>query len=251
MKQRSLFSRIFLGLILFIAAAIVGFIVWAGNPAGPSPAALVALDSDSGVRVRDFDRWIQFQPQNNPRDTAFIFYPGGRVDYRSYAPVLHAIAEQGYPVYLVRMPLSLAVFSPGRAAEVIRENRQIRRWVIGGHSLGGAMAANYFYNNPNLFRGLALWAAYPTESNNLSSSFIPALSLYGSLDGLATPADIEASKQLMPPDTRYVEIVGGNHAQFGSYGPQNGDNPAEISAEEQQSQIVAATTALLKFISGE
>jgi hypothetical protein len=48
------------------------------------------------------------------------------------------------------------------------------------------------------------------------------------------------------PLTKWIEIVGGNHAQFGWYGPQPGDNPADISREEQQRQVVEYTVGLLK-----
>jgi hypothetical protein len=41
-------------------------------------------------------------------------------------------------------------------------------------------------------------------------------------------------------------IEGGNHAQFGSYGPQEGDKPATISPEEQWEQVAAATVEFLK-----
>ena len=43
-----------------------------------------------------------------------------------------------------------------------------------------------------------------------------------------------------------VEIEGGNHAQFGNYGPQKGDLPATISAEEQQARTVAAIEEFLE-----
>ena len=47
-----------------------------------------------------------------------------------------------------------------------------------------------------------------------------------------------------------VEIEGGNHAQFGNYGPQKGDLPATISAEEQQAQAVDAITDFIAQRSG-
>ncbi len=74
------------------------------------------------------------------------------------------------------------------------------------------------------------------------------MSVYGTLDGLATGEKIEASRALLPADTTWAPIAGGNHAQFGWYGDQAGDNPAAISRIEQQNQIVAATLALLKRI---
>ena len=181
---------------------------------------------------------------SNKQPSFFILC--GRVDYRAYAPTLQKIAALGYPVYLVRMPLSLAVFAPNRAENIISQNPGISKWVVGGHSLGGAMAANFAYNNQDQISGLLLWASYPTESNSLMGSEIKVTSISGSLDGLATTEDINNSVWFLPADTQFVKIDGGNHAQFGYYGSQNGDNPAEISREAQQDLILEASLALLK-----
>jgi len=51
---------------------------------------------------------------------------------------------------------------------------------------------------------------------------------------------------MLPPTTVYVEISGGNHAQFGYYGDQSGDNPATITREAQQSETLNATVELLQ-----
>jgi pimeloyl-ACP methyl ester carboxylesterase len=149
------------------------------------------------------------------------------------------------------MPLSLAVLAPGSAAEVIASRPEIQIWAIGGHSLGGAMAANFAYQNPGAVQGLVLWAAYPAASNNLSDRDLKVISIFASLDGLATRDKIDASRALLPTDTRWVEISGGNHAQFGSYGLQPGDGQAEISPEEQLRQVSAATVAFLKELEGK
>jgi hypothetical protein len=73
-------------------------------------------------------------------------------------------------------------------------------------------------------------------------------SIYGTLDSVADPEKIAYSQALLPPDTVWVPIEGGNHAQFGYYGPQPGDAAATISREEQQAQAVDATVALLERI---
>lgn len=232
--------------LLIVLIGVSGFIAWAANPASPEVAAMAALESDSEVKVSFYGQGVFFSPLAGQQQTALIFYPGGRVDYRAYAPTLHKIAALGYPVYLVRMPLSLAVFAPNRAENIISQNPGISKWVIGGHSLGGAMAANYAYNNQDQISGLLLWASYPTESNSLMGSEIKVTSISGSLDGLATTEDINNSVWFLPADTQFVKIDGGNHAQFGYYGSQNGDNPAEISREAQQDLILEASLALLK-----
>jgi pimeloyl-ACP methyl ester carboxylesterase len=170
------------------------------------------------------------------------------VDPRAYAPTARALAEEGYLVVIVPMPLNLAILAPGRATEVMADLPGIERWAVGGHSLGGAMAANYVHSNPEAAHGLVLWAAYPTASDDLSGYQLAASSIYGTRDGLATPDEIDASRPLLPPDTLWVAMEGGNHAQFGWYGPQPGDNEPAISREEQQAQIVAATLQLLQQV---
>ena len=232
-------------LLVVIMIAAGGFVIWAETPAGPMPEALGSLVPDNQVSVTIGD-WIEFSPVNNQPTTGLIFYPGGRVDYRAYAPGLRQIAEQGYIVMLVQMPLNLAVFGVGSANEIIQAHPEITSWVISGHSLGGAMAANFAINNLEVIDGLVLWAAYPAESDDFSTLTLPVLSIYGTLDGLTTAEKINASRALLPEDTFWVPIDGGNHAQFGWYGEQNGDNPAQISRTEQQGQIVAATTSFFQ-----
>ena len=145
------------------------------------------------------------------------------------------------------MPLSLAVLGVDKATDVIAAHPEIEFWYIGGHSLGGSMAANYIYNNPTSMEGLILWASYPAESNNLSESGFPVLSIIGNRDGLVTLDKLQASVPLLPANTMWVEIDGGNHAQFGSYGAQSRDLEATITPEDQHQQIINAT---LIFLSG-
>ena len=176
------------------------------------------LQSSQAVTV-DNSQWLAFIPiQDPPSNTGFILYPGGHVSYKSYAPVAYKLAEKGVMVVIVPMPLNLAVLDPGAAGDVMQAYPEIKDWVVGGHSLGGAMAANYVYNHPEQVRGLVLWASYPAESNDLSKFALPVISIYGSLDGMATGEKLKNTKPLLPSDTQYMEIMGGNHAQMGWYG---------------------------------
>jgi pimeloyl-ACP methyl ester carboxylesterase len=181
----------------------------------------------------------------------FIFYPGAYVDPRAYAPPAHALAAAGYQVVIVPMPLNLAVFAPDRAGDVMAAFPEVEHWAVGGHSLGGSMAARFAYENPNVTDGLALWAAYPASTDDLSAYDLAATSIFGTRDGVATQDEIDASRPLLPPDTMWVAIEGGNHAQFGWYGAQDGDNEATISRGEQQAQITAATMELLSTIADD
>jgi hypothetical protein len=229
---------------LLLILVLGGFVIWAITPAGPMPEAMKALQSDVEVQV-ETEPWLVFRPLADDPMAGLALYPGGHVDPRSYAPAARALAEQGYLVAIVPMPLNLAVLAPDRAAEVMAAFPEIDRWAVGGHSLGGAMAARFAYQSPNTIDGLVLWAAYPASTDDLSSFPLVVTSISATRDGLATPDKIAASRPLLPGGTRWVVIEGGNHAQFGSYGSQRGDGTATISRDEQQRQIVAATLVLL------
>lgn len=235
-----------LGIVILILG---GFTIWAYTPLGPLPMGLEALQSDASISVSQVNGWLVFRPLNTVVvTTGFIIYPGGRVDYRAYAPTARAIAAQGNLVVLTRMPFNLAVFGAQTADKVILAYPEVKNWAVGGHSLGGAMGAAYVYQNPGKVKGLVLWASYPAESNDLSDAAIQVVSIYGTEDGLATSDKIAASRQLLPADTIWVEIPGGNHAQFGWYGPQKGDNPTAVALPAQQYQITEATAAFLKAL---
>jgi pimeloyl-ACP methyl ester carboxylesterase len=238
-------KKILISLCATIVLISAGFVIWASNPLPAMPEAIQALQGDAAVTVQA-GKWTTFTPTNHPNDVGLIYYPGGRVDYRAYAPTALALADQGYPVFLTRMPLNLAMFGLNQADEIIAANPQIKTWVIGGHSLGGAMACTYVYNHPGKVQGLVLLAAYPAASNSLADQNLKVISIHGSEDGLATAAKMDAARALLPPTTQWVEIQGGNHSQMGWYGLQPGDGTAAISREDQQRQVVSAIQQFLK-----
>lgn len=241
-------------LLLVPLLALTAFIAWAETPLGPMPEAerlFTEQTLQSAAEVQVLQKpWIVFRPAGEQPTTGLIFYPGGRVDPRAYAPAARAIAGQGYLVAIVPMPLNLAVFGSGQAGEVIAALPEIEHWVVGGHSLGGAMAANFARKNTAQVDGLVLWAAYPSSSDDLSAADLRVTLIYGTLDGLSTENKIDASRPLLPPDTRWLAIEGGNHAQFGWYGNQPGDQAASISQEAQQQPAIQATVDLLKTVEG-
>ena len=216
---------------------------------GPMPEALTALDSTASVTVSD-GRPITFTP-TDPINTGVIIYPGAFVEPRSYAPAAHAIAETGTFVAIVPMPFGVAILGGYLADDVISAHPEVTHWIIAGHSLGGVMAARYAAEHPNAVDGLALWAAYPEDSIDLSSWTGATASIFATLDGLTTVQDIEDSRVLLPPDTAFVEIDGGNHAYFGWYGEQSGDNQAAITREEQQRIVVDGTLDVVRRVIGK
>lgn len=238
-------------LVALIGIALISFFVWATWIAAPMPEATAALAPTAAVSVQPGNP-IVFAPTGQPPTCGLIFYPGGRVDPRAYAPAMASIAEAGYLVLVPAMPLNLAVFAPNRAADLMADHPEITRWVVGGHSLGGAMAASFVHDHPDETAGLLLWASYPASSTSLADrSELEVASIYGTLDGVADLGKITGAAQRLPASTNFVPIEGGNHGQFGWYGNQRGDNPATISRAEQQAQAVDATLELMQAACGE
>ena len=220
----------------------------AGKPGATiAPQAIAALAGDQGVEVA-LNRWAVFTPTAGAPSAGFIFYPGGNVDWRAYAPAAREIARAGFLVAIAPMPLNLAVFDAKAADAIIAAYPNVGRWAVGGHSLGGVMAARYAHKHEGKVAGLILWASYPAKSDDLSKSPLKAASISGDRDGLSTPAKIAATRLLLPPSTTWTVIAGGNHAQFGWYGPQKGDNAAAMAPEAQQDAVVAASVALLNSL---
>jgi dienelactone hydrolase len=249
MKKGLKIALISIGVIILLA--VIGFVAWGLTPLGPTAEALAAMESNANVTVQDNGDFIVFNSTANTPITGFIFYPGGHVDYRSYAPIAQEIASRGYQVSIVKMPLSLAVFGIDKANEVIAAYPDMRYWVIGGHSLGGSMAASYAKKHTDKIHGLALWASYPASSDDLSTTPLKGLSTHGSNDQVLNMNNFNSTLPLLPPGTINQVIQGGNHAQFGNYGLQPGDGTATISAADQQKQAADLTVRLLRAVEGE
>jgi dienelactone hydrolase len=208
------------------------------------PETEQALKSTDEIAVAD-GKWTDFKPVGEEPTVGLILYPGGRVDWRAYAPLAEDIAKNGILVSIVKMPFNLAVFGIDKAGDVIAAHPEISRWFVGGHSLGGVMAASFAYQNQNLLDGVIFLAAYPAETTDLSNTSLKALTLIASEDLNVTQELTGKAKKLLPEDAVQLEIIGGNHAQFGWYGDQPGDGIATISREQQLEVI---STAIIKFI---
>jgi hypothetical protein len=234
-------------IILFIVLILVGwaaFIIWGSNPLPADTEAFSALESDTLVSVEN-QPGLVFKPQSTVPTSGLIIYPGGRVQPEAYAPPARSITEAGHLVVIPPMPLNLAIFNADAAMQIIETYPEVDCWVIAGHSLGGAMAARFVYNNPRSVAGLALWDSYPAESDDLSSNDLAAASIYASDDPSAPQDKVIKGKPLLPPETSWTLIEGGNHAGFGWYGPQSGDHSRTISLESQQQQVIQATLDLI------
>jgi len=214
--------------VIVIAALCIAFLAYTEQYYHAEESAYTALKSDESVIVTQTEYGWLF---DGPSETdAFIFYPGGKVEETAYAPLLHRLAKQGMDVSLVRMPFRLAVLGVNKADQVM-EQHDYERWYIGGHSLGGAMAASYAATHSSQLSGVFMLAAYPSKSlDGISKAVI----IYGSEDGVLNRTRLEEANRYLPNSSEIYVIEGGNHAQFGNYGRQAGDGNAAVSSEEQQ-----------------
>ena len=232
---------------LIILGALAWGITWATFARVPLPEAVKALESDGQIEVTQ-DPWLVFSPKRGQLETGFIFYPGGRINPQGYATLMRAIALEGTLVVVPNMPINMAVFNANVADDIMAYFPDIEDWVIGGHSVGGTMAAQYAHQHPELVKGLVIWASYPAENANLSNYDIPVLSIYGTLDPRVNDDSIRERKHLLPDDTQYTRIEGGDHHQFGSYEIKPGEHFATINRDSQQREIIQATLNLLRIV---
>ncbi len=222
-------KRILLLCAVLVLALAVGCAVYVGDYYRASENAAAAMAGTPAVAVRPTDEGTVFLPENPT--AGFIFYPGGKVEYTAYAPLMLELARRDVLCVLVRMPLNLAVLDVNAAAGIPEQFPEIGSWYIGGHSLGGSMAASFASKHADDFQGLVLLAAYSTA--DLTQTNLEAISLYGSEDGVLNREKYESYRENLPENTAETVIEGGNHAGFGSYGAQDGDGSARISAQEQ------------------
>jgi hypothetical protein len=251
---KMMFKKALIGLGVCILLVAAGLALWVqhwteSRLSVPTEAALAALKSDANVAVTTED-WLVFSPRDRRPKLGLVFYPGAHCDVRGYAPALRAIAEQGYLVIAVPMPLYLAFLAPERANEVIAAYDNLDQWVIAGHSLGGAMAARYVYRHPDAIQGLIIWDSYPADS--LLQYDKPVWLVHRSGEDGKPPLMYEEALKRFPTHTQYVPIRGGNHMNFGDFivGPAQNTQDASIRPVEQQAQVAEATLAALDSVHG-
>ena len=202
-------------------------------------AAAAAMSPAADIAVKQKGNNLAFIPED--AETGLIFYPGGKVEYTAYAPLMRALADNGVLGVLVRMPLNLAVLDLNAAKGIPEQYPQIKHWYIGGHSLGGSMAASHAAKSASTYDGLILLASYSTA--DLSTSGIPVISIFGSEDGVLNMEKYAEYRRNLPAAFEEHIIEGGCHAGFGSYGTQDGDGVPTMTGEEQIAETARLLTA--------
>ena len=235
-------------LLIIFAGLLLWGINWATYARPPLLEAVAALESDERVEVTQAP-WLTFTSAQTAPDTGFIFYPGGRIDPKGYAPLMQSIAAEGYLVVVPEMPINMAVFDATIADEIVAAHPEISNWAIGGHSVGGTMAAQYTKAHLETIDGLVIWASYPADNADLSDAELPVTLIYGTQDPRVNDESVAARKQLLPANTNYVRIEGGDHHQFGAYEIKPEEHHAIMGADEQQEIIIQTTLSVLNAIS--
>lgn len=240
-KRKGIRAAVITASIIMVVAVL--FILYVRDCYHASSDVDKYFSLDGTVTITDTECGLLLDGEGS--EDALIFYPGAGVEYTAYIPLLYEIAEKGSDVFLVKMPFNLAFFGVSRADEIV-SSFDYSRWYIAGHSLGGAMAAYYAYDNYDKLDGIIFLAAYTTK--DLTDKGLRALTVYGSEDGVISFDKMAAGRNLLPEGSEEVVIEGGNHALFGLYGEQKGDGTAAVSAGEQW-RITAE--AVSRFILGE
>ena len=225
-----------MSVVVICAIGIFAWTLYANDYYSAEATARKAMMGNDVIQVEEKDDYYVFSHKETECDKGIIFYPGGKVEETAYAPFLLELAENGYEVYLVKMPAKLAIFGMNAAADIMQDVEHIEEWTMMGHSLGGAMAASFSANHDEEVDQLVLLAAYSTS--DLTDKEIEVFSFYGSEDKVLNMEKYEEYYSNLPETVVEEVIEGGNHANYAHYGAQDGDGEATISRAEQQECVL-------------
>jgi len=224
--------------LVVVAVGVLGFYLYFGVLALHAPADVQqSVRADPNVTVeRGYGGYVVRDADPEVERLGVVFYPGGRVAPDAYLPSAARLATRANVTVVVpKMRVNLAVFSQGRADAVLTGESAVERWVVGGHSLGGAMACRYAGANNGTVDGLLLVGAYcdrPVQG-------MPALSVVGTRDAVLNRERFAETESNLPDPHTVVRVEGMNHSQAGWYGGQRGDQPATIATPEAHRRLAA------------
>lgn len=223
-------KRILIGLLSLILVLFISLTIYARNPYQPlaeMDTAIATLDTSS-ITIDDGSRYISYEV-NNPIAN-ILFIPGGLVDPHSYDNLVINLALNGYDVRVFKPFYDLAILTPNYASRFLSDDLDN---IIMGHSLGGVVASMIASGNDKIST-IIMMGSYPIKDISDKKSMI-----------ITAQYDIGMDEQKLQDSLKYVStdnvifnIDGGNHAQFGWYGPQKGDGEATITTLDQQTIVI-------------
>lgn len=229
--------------VLLVVLVVAAYGIGVGQSVLVRPALVVGQDAITDaasanvtVTLEDVGGQVIHVAATGQRKAVFIFYPGGLVRPQAYEWLGRALAAYGVETWIPVMPFDLAVLGTDRADAIIAHVGAVPV-VIGGHSLGGTMAADYASRHAAQLAGMVLCAAYSAGNVTVKASW-PAVSLRAEKDGVAAAADVQGGLDRLPPGSTVVTIDGAVHAFFGRYGPQKGDGIPTVPRPDAERQIV-------------
>ena len=141
----------FIGMLVAIACVFLLMYIQDYHRAEKSVASATVSTQD--VVVEKGDAAMVFRPVQGG-DTGLIFYPGSKVQHTAYAPLMQMLAQRGVFCVLVEMPFRLPLLDRSAAGVYPADYPEIKNWFLGGHSLGGNVAADYAAKHPEELTGL-------------------------------------------------------------------------------------------------
>jgi dienelactone hydrolase len=243
--MRRLRKGLLVGLLALVFLVTVGLLVWV------STSHMASTEAQDALKKADIDNgnWYAFGAYDRSSPSVgVVLYPGAHVSADAYALLAQQLAQESRALVAVaRVPLDLAFLDQDAASGVIEAHPEVKRWIVGGHSLGGVAAASFAKANPSV-DGLLLWASYPSRDTDLSNAKLEVTSIHGSEDRLIDSASIAEARTRLPASAVYVEIEGANHYYFGDYGAQSDDGEPTISRGEAQAEIIRESSNLIERV---
>jgi hypothetical protein len=180
-----------------------------------------------------------------------MLYVGAFVDPRAYAPLAQRLSQRyGLPVVIPvfdkDVPLNFgspSMCNSGRLELAQAEFPNVNKWVLAGHSLGGLAAAADVWTamtaaaseeeeiataddrtatkRMDKIGGLVLMASdiqnIGCGETDFSATHLPMAMVTASEDTVLNATRWELNRRKASQETFYVDVMGGNHGQFGSY----------------------------------
>ena len=220
--------------ILIITLGII-FMIWQFSTYQARDIPEEDYVSTDTINVHEDDDLLSFSVMDSEL-SELVFLPGGGVQPRAYVPLARNLAEEGFTVHIVKMPYRMPVWGYDKILDLF--DWENGRFVLGGHSQGAKMAAQFAYEHPELPAALFLIATTHPRDIDMSHMSMRTVKILGDRDGLVESADVAVNIPKLPIGSSLLTIEGANHSQFGHMGHLLMDGTPAISREEQQRKTV-------------